>query len=151
MKEKKIFWNELTETQKAAFLEENKEYLIWADGTQIGVEETKKFVLVFNGKFWSLTLKNEDFYINDVIFDDMKTTKENISKQVDGKIISFDDYNFDFGYLYVFFDPSTDELCAGGMFNAGISRDYSINYDFDFSIDENLEALYEHIIEENMQ
>ena len=151
MKEKKIFWNELTETQKAAFLEENKEYLIWADGTQIGVEEMKKFVLVFNGKFWSLTLKNEDFYINDVIFDDMKTTKENISKQVDGKIISFDDYNFDFGYLYVFFDPSTDELCAGGMFNAGISRDYSINYDFDFSIDENLEALYEHIIEENMQ
>ena len=81
----------------------------------------------------------------------MKTTKQNISSLVNGKIISFDDFDFNFGYLYVFFDPSTDELCAGGMFNAGISRDYSINYDFDFSIDENLHALYEHIIEKNMQ
>lgn len=81
----------------------------------------------------------------------MRTTKQNISDQVNGKIISFDDFDFDFGYLYVFFDPSTDELCAGCGFNAGISKNYSIDYDFDFSIDENLEALYEHIIEENMQ
>jgi hypothetical protein len=80
----------------------------------------------------------------------MRTTKQNISDQVDGKIICFDDYNFDFGYLYVFFDPSTDELCAGCGFNTGISRDYSINYNFDFSIDENLDALYNHIIECNM-
>ena len=81
----------------------------------------------------------------------MRTTKQNISEQVDGKIICFDDYDFPFDYLYTFFDPSTDELCAGGGFNAGISKDYSINYDFDFSIDENLQALYEHIIEKNMQ
>jgi hypothetical protein len=81
----------------------------------------------------------------------MRTTKQNITDQVNGKIICFDDYNFDFGYLYVFFDPSTGELCAGSCFNAGISKNYSIDYDFDFSIDENLEALYEHIIEENMQ
>jgi hypothetical protein len=81
----------------------------------------------------------------------MRTTKQNISDQVDGKIICFDDYNFDFGYLYVFFDPSTDELCAGGCFNAGISKDYSIVYDHDFSIDENLGALYEYIIEKNIQ
>ena len=81
----------------------------------------------------------------------MKTKKENISNQVNGKIISFDDFDFDFGYLYTFFDPLTDELCAGCGFNAGISKSYSINYDYDFSVDENLEALYEHIIEENMQ
>ena len=81
----------------------------------------------------------------------MRTTKKNISDQVNGKIICFDDYNSDIDYLYVFFDPSTDELCAGGGFNAGISKDYSIIYDHDFSIDENLEALYEHIIKENMQ
>ena len=80
----------------------------------------------------------------------MKITKQNISEQVDGKIICFDDFDFDFGYLYVFFDSSTDELCAGRGFNAGISKDYSIVYDFDFSIDENLHALYEHIIEKNM-
>ena len=150
MKTKTIFWNELTETQKAAFLEENKEYLTWLDGTQISVNELSRFMLVFNGQFWSLTLKDEDFYIEDIIFDDMRT-KSDISSAVNGKIICFDDYNFDFGYLYVFFDPSTDELCAGSCFNAGISKDYSIDYDFDFSIDENLEALYEHIIEENMQ
>ena len=78
-------------------------------------------------------------------------TKSDISDQVNGKIICFDDYNFNFGYLYVFFDPLTDELCAGCGFNAGISKDYSIDYDFDFSIDENLQALYEHIIKENMQ
>lgn len=81
----------------------------------------------------------------------MRTTKQNISDQVNGKIICFDDYNFDFGYLYVFFDPATDELCAGCGFNTGISKAYSIDYNFDFSIDENLGALYEHIIGKNMQ
>ena len=81
----------------------------------------------------------------------MKTTKQNISKQVDGKIICFDPEHPDLDYLYVFFDQSTDELCAGCGFNAGISKDYSIDYDFDFSIDENLQALYEYIIKENMQ
>jgi hypothetical protein len=80
----------------------------------------------------------------------MRLTKENISSLVDGKIICFDDYNFDIDYLYVFFDAATDELCAGSGFNYGISKDYSIDYDFDFSIDENLQALHEHIIEKNM-
>ena len=77
-------------------------------------------------------------------------TKSDISDQVNGKIICFDDFDFDFGYLYVFFDPSTDELCAGSCFNAGISKDYSIVYDYDFSIDENLQALYDYILEKNM-
>ena len=80
----------------------------------------------------------------------MKTTKQNISDQVNGKIICFDDYSFDFTYLYVFFDAATDELCAGCGFNAGISKDYSIVYDYDFSIDENLQALYDHILECNI-
>jgi hypothetical protein len=75
MKEKKIFWSELTETQKATFLNDNKEYLFWADGTPINVNELSRFMLVFNGQFWSLTLKDEDFYINDVIFDDKVTNK----------------------------------------------------------------------------
>lgn len=151
MEAKKIFWNELTDAKKAAFLNDNKEYLIWADGTKINVNELSRFMLIFNGKFWSLTLQDEDFYIEDVIFDDMKLTKQNISSAVNGKIICFDGYNFGFDSLCVFFDEATGELCAGCGFNAGISRDYSINYDFDFSIDENLQALHEHIIEENMQ
>ena len=80
----------------------------------------------------------------------MKATKENISDQVNGRIIGFDDYNLDFDYLYVFFDPLTDELCAGGGFNTGISKDYSINYDYDFSIDENLQTLFDCILEKNI-
>lgn len=80
----------------------------------------------------------------------MRTTKQNISEQVDGKIICFDKEQPDLDYLYVFFDQSTNELCAGGGFNAGISKDYSIDYDYDFSIDENLQSLYDHILEKNM-
>ena len=80
----------------------------------------------------------------------MRTTKQNISEQVDGKVICFDEEQPDLDYLYVFFDQSTDELCAGSGFNAGISKDYSIDYDHDFSIDENLQALYDYILEMNM-
>ena len=80
----------------------------------------------------------------------MRTTKENISEQVDGKIICFDEEQPDLDYLYIFFDQSTEELCAGGCFNTGISKDYVIDYDYDFSIDENLQALYDYILEKNM-
>ena len=65
---KTIQWSELTEEQKNNFVSENNEYLVWADGTQISAEELSRFMLVYNGKFWSLTLKDEDFYIEDVIF-----------------------------------------------------------------------------------
>jgi len=80
----------------------------------------------------------------------MRATKENISNQVDGKIICFDEEQPDLDYLYVFFDQSTDELCAGGAFNTDLSKDYVIDYDYDFSIDENLQALYDYILEKNM-
>lgn len=69
MKEKRIFWNELTETQKDVFLNDNKEYLFWLDGTPISISELSRFMLVNDGKYWSLTLKDEDFYIEDVIFE----------------------------------------------------------------------------------
>ena len=80
----------------------------------------------------------------------MRATKQNISDQVNGKIICFDEDQPDLDYLYVFFDQSTDELCAGGCFNAGFTKDYVIDYDYDFSIDENLQSLYDHILEKNM-
>ena len=80
----------------------------------------------------------------------MRTTKEDISNQVDGKIICFDEDQPDLDYLCIFYDQSTNELCAGGCFNAGISKDYAIDYDHDFSIDENLQALYDYILEMNM-
>ena len=69
MKTKMIFWDELTEVQKIVFLEENEGYLTWIDGTPIRVEEMSKFALAYNGQFWSLTLKDGDFYIENVIFE----------------------------------------------------------------------------------
>jgi len=69
MKEKKIFWSELSDAKKIVFLDDNKEYLNWLDGTPISAEEMSRFMLVYNGKFWSLTLKDGDFYIEDVIFE----------------------------------------------------------------------------------
>jgi intracellular sulfur oxidation DsrE/DsrF family protein len=86
MKEKKIFWSELTETQKATFLNDNKEYLFWADGTPISVNELSRFMLIFNGQFWSLTLKDEDFYIENVIFNDMRTKIENFLRELNTEI-----------------------------------------------------------------
>lgn len=69
MNEKMIFWNELTEMQKLSLLDENEEYLTWSDGTPIRAEEMSKFALIYNGKFWSLTLRDGDFYIENVIFE----------------------------------------------------------------------------------
>lgn len=68
MKTKMIFWDELTEVQKLSFLDENEEYLTWIDGTPIRADEMNRFALVYNGQFWSLTLQDSDFYIEDVIF-----------------------------------------------------------------------------------
>lgn len=68
MKAKIIFWDDLTEEQKLVFLEENEEYLTWADGTPIRADEMNRFSLVYNGQFWSLTLKDGDFYVENVTF-----------------------------------------------------------------------------------
>ena len=50
-----------------------------------------------------------------------------------------------YGILYVDYDPETNELFAGDGTNAGIIPQYSIEYDNDFSLDENLQALVEEI------
>lgn len=67
---KTINWNELTEKQKDQFVENNREYLTWRDGSEITRNELKEkgFCLVNDGEKWSLTLLDADFYIEDVIF-----------------------------------------------------------------------------------
>lgn len=69
--QKQIFLSELTEEQKKLFIEDNREYLIWADSSEITEDQLEKFMLVQHedSDVWSLTLKNEDFYIEDVIFE----------------------------------------------------------------------------------
>lgn len=65
-----IFWSELTEEQKKLFIGNNREYLVWCDGSDITLDELDDFMLIYNEDIdvWTLTRKNEDFYIEDVIF-----------------------------------------------------------------------------------
>lgn len=50
-----------------------------------------------------------------------------------------------YGILHVDYDPQTNELYAGYATNTGIPKNFSIQYDTDFSLDENLQALVEEI------
>ena len=65
-----IFWSELTDEQKKLFIGNNREYLVWCDGSDITLDELDDFMLIYNEDIdvWTLTRKNEDFYIEDVIF-----------------------------------------------------------------------------------
>lgn len=50
-----------------------------------------------------------------------------------------------YGVLYVDYDPRTNELFAGYGSNAGISKNFTIQYDSDYTLDQNLEALVDEI------
>lgn len=65
-----IFWSELTDEQKKLFIGNNREYLVWCDGSDITLDELDDFMLIYNEDIdvWTLTMKNEDFYIENVIF-----------------------------------------------------------------------------------
>ena len=52
-------------------------------------------------------------------------------------------------YFYVVVDPETNSIYAGSATNTGISREYDIAIDEDGTLDSNLEALYDYMIEEN--
>lgn len=49
--------------------------------------------------------------------------------------------------LYVDYNPDTNELYAGYGTNAGVAPRYTIEYDVDFDLDQNLQALYDKIME----
>lgn len=51
-------------------------------------------------------------------------------------------------YLYVNVDKNKDTIYAGGASNAGVFREFEIDYDFDDTLDGNLNRLYDTIIEE---
>lgn len=71
-----INWNysfvdvsDLTDEVVEKIISENIEYLIWTDGTPITKEELQSdFVLLKKDGIYSLTMKDEDFYINDICF-----------------------------------------------------------------------------------
>ena len=74
----------------------------------------------------------------------MKTVKELVS-EMRSNILDMTEY--DKGILYVDYDEKTNELFAGYATNCGVSKNYSIEYDKDRSLDFNLEGLFDKIIE----
>jgi hypothetical protein len=51
-------------------INENIEYLTWTNGTEISKDELQAdfMLLKMEDGMYSLTMKDEDFYINDIIF-----------------------------------------------------------------------------------
>lgn len=80
--ETQINWNEyrdgavsvnvsdLTDEVVEKIISENINYLTWTDGTEITKEELQSdFVLLkMEDGIYSLTMKDADFYVNDIIF-----------------------------------------------------------------------------------
>ena len=48
--------------------EENSEYLIWADGTEITEQELTEFMLTYTMECINLEHKTKDFRIEDIIY-----------------------------------------------------------------------------------
>lgn len=51
--------------------------------------------------------------------------------------------------LYVDFDDEKNQIICGGCTNAGLIPEYDMDYDDDFSLDINLQALVEKLYEEH--
>ena len=49
---------------------------------------------------------------------------------------------------YVSYDMDTNELFAGSATNIGVSKDYTVDYDSDMSLDYNLEGLVDLMLED---
>ena len=50
---------------------------------------------------------------------------------------------FNFIEYYVSYDKDTNELFAGTATNAGIAKEYAVQYDTDMDLDYNLEGLFD--------
>lgn len=61
---------DLTDEVVEKIISENINYLTWTDGTEITKEELQSdFVLLkMEDGIYSLTMKDADFYVNDIIF-----------------------------------------------------------------------------------
>lgn len=81
-----------------------------------------------------------------------RALKENREQEILDKVHSMRSNIFDlteegYGVLYIDYDPQTNELYAGGATNAGIIKEYSVDYDDSQSLDYNLEGLYDEILQ----
>lgn len=81
-----------------------------------------------------------------------RALKENREQEILDQVHSMRSNIFDmteegYGVLYIDYDPQTNELYAGGATNAGIIKEYSVDYDDSRSLDYNLEGLYDEILQ----
>lgn len=58
----------------------------------------------------------------------------------------FLDMGEDIGFLGIAIDADENIMYAGNITNYGIYREYEIDIDYTFSVDSNIEALYDEII-----
>lgn len=88
---------------------------------------------------------------------DQQTKRQEVISQIDrcissGKMFGFDmsDYvdsdGFPAGYMAIGYDPDKDELYVGSTTNSGIMREVTIPYEYDTTLDANLENLYEELV-----
>lgn len=61
---------DLTDEVVEKIINENIEYLTWTNGTEISKDELQAdfMLLKMEDGMYSLTMKDEDFYVNDIIF-----------------------------------------------------------------------------------
>lgn len=84
--------------------------------------------------------------IREAIEDYAESANQDILKMVRSMRSNVLDLSEDgYGVLYVDYDPRTNELFAGYASNAGISKNFTIQYNSDCTLDQNLEALVDEI------
>ena len=76
----------------------------------------------------------------------MKTEKELFIKQFNEIKNPFLDMGEEVGFLAIAIDADKDIMYAGNIANGGIYREYEIDIDYMFSVDSNIEVLYDEII-----
>ena len=84
--------------------------------------------------------------IKEALEDYAEGTNQDILKMVHSMRSNILDFSEDgYGILYVDYDPRTNELFAGHASNAGIKKNFTIQYDSEYTLDQNLEALVDEI------
>lgn len=150
----------LTEAQVLAWQKE-LDYMDKSKGTKIGstapyeekpscnANETKQECLESEetcdcGKAdCSICGKKESKKVNEGYYDEPQSPEEVLDKvhSLRSNIITLEDGN----YVYFDYNPENNQLIAGGATNSGIIPDYTQEYDFDYSFDQNLQAFIETI------
>ena len=95
---------------------------------------------------------NENYYGED-------TTPQEVMRQIDSIVSRGREFAFDiedlvdedgdpYGWCQLGYDPKKNILYGGGVMNAGVIREFKMEYDHSTSLDDNLTSFYEQIQQE---